>query len=131
MPGMQNQTMSLENLPDGSDPMAARREFRRALCMVSGRWKLQILGLLHRRTHCFGELRRAIPGITQRILTAQLKELETDGLVQRRAYPEVPTRVEYQITEKALSLKLVYAAILTWCEMNSSTDQATKANPGS
>jgi DNA-binding HxlR family transcriptional regulator len=128
---MQNQTMSRAALPDGSDPTAVRREFRRVLHTISGKWKLEILWQLYQRIHRFGELRRAIPGITQHMLTAQLRELEADGLVQRRAYPEVPTRVEYEITAKAVSLKPVFTAILTWCASNSSTDQATMANPGS
>ena len=61
-----------------SDPVALRREMRRALATISGKWKLEILWLLNRRVHRFGELKRAIPGITQHMLTAQLRELEAD-----------------------------------------------------
>src|ERR1700736_2199749 len=101
-----------------SDPVALRAEFRKTLAMISGKWKLEILWLLHQRTHRFGELRRAIPGVTQHMLTAQLRELEADGLVLRRVYAGVPTRVEYQITAKALSLKPIFTAVLKWYEAN-------------
>ena len=84
-----------------SDPIALRREMRRALATISGKWKLEILWLLNQRVHRFGELKRAIPGITQHMLTAQLRELEADGLVSRKIFPEVPPRVEYAITSTA------------------------------
>src|SRR5271169_3329648 len=73
-----------------SDPVALRREMRRALATISGKWKLEILWLLNQRVHRFGELKRAIPGITQHMLTAQLRELEADGLVSRKIFAEVP-----------------------------------------
>src|ERR1700722_1766122 len=66
-----------------SDPVEARGELRRALATISGKWKLEILWLLNQRVHRFGELKRAIPGITQPMLTSQLRELEDDGLVIR------------------------------------------------
>jgi DNA-binding HxlR family transcriptional regulator len=69
-----------------SDPVALRR----ALATISGKWKLAILWLLNQRVHRFGELKRAIPGITQHMLTAQLRELEADGLVSRKIFAEVP-----------------------------------------
>jgi DNA-binding HxlR family transcriptional regulator len=64
-----------------SDPIALRGEMREALATIAGKWKLEILWLLNQRIHRFGELKRAIPGITQHMLTAQLRELEADGLV--------------------------------------------------
>ncbi|MNV96138.1 putative HTH-type transcriptional regulator YybR [compost metagenome] len=64
--------------------------------------------------HRFNELRRAIPGVTQHMLTQQLRELENDGMVRRTVYPEIPPRVEYQITEDARRLKPVFEAILMW-----------------
>src|SRR5271169_1984901 len=73
-----------------SDPIVARRELRRALAMISGKWKLEILWLLNQRVHRFGELKRAIPGITQHMLTSQLRELEDDGLVIRTIFAEIP-----------------------------------------
>lgn len=91
-------------------------EMRRAFSLLSGKWKLEILWLLHQRLHRFGELRRAIPGITQHMLTAQLRELEADGLVTRTVFAEVPPRVEYAITDKALGLGPTIAALMAWWE---------------
>jgi DNA-binding HxlR family transcriptional regulator len=76
-----------------SDPAVAKvvqAEFRRAVGMISGRWKLEILWLLSHGTHRFGELKRGLPGITQHMLTAQLRALEKDGLIKRTIFAEVP-----------------------------------------
>jgi len=128
---MEEQTMNSAALRDGSDPTIWRKAFRRTLRMISGKWKLEVLWLLHQRTHRFGELRRAIPGGTQHMLTAQLRELEADGLVLRRVYAGVPTRVEYQITAKALSLKPIFTAVLKWYEANAAADRsATEVRGG-
>ncbi|GBR43967.1 winged helix-turn-helix transcriptional regulator [Neokomagataea thailandica] len=89
-------------------------EMRRAFSMLSGKWKLEIMWLLHQRIHRFGELRKAIPGITQHMLTAQLRELEADGLIFRTVYAEVPPRVEYKITAKALGLGPTIEALTAW-----------------
>jgi DNA-binding HxlR family transcriptional regulator len=75
---------------------------------------------LRQGTHRFGELKRAIPGITQHMLTAQLRELEADGLVLRRVFAEVPVRVEYELSPSALSLKPIFDAIILWCESHAS-----------
>lgn len=97
------------------DPVAAMREgVRRAMSLFSGRWKLEILWLLNQKMHRFNELLRAIPEITQHMLTAQLRELERDGLVRRTAYPEVPPRVEYELTDDARRLQPIFEAILSW-----------------
>jgi len=93
---------------------ALRVEVRNALGLLTGKWKLEILFLLNQRLHRFGELRRAIPGITQHMLTAKLRELESDGLIRRTAYPEVPPRVEYEMTSKARRLEPVFDAIFSW-----------------
>jgi DNA-binding HxlR family transcriptional regulator len=76
-----------------ADPFALRTELRDALATITGKWKLEILWLLNLRVHRFGELRRAIPGISQHMLTAQLRELESDGLIRRKIFAEVPPRV--------------------------------------
>ncbi len=91
-------------------------EMRRAFAMLSGKWKLEIMWLLHQRTHRFGELRKQIPGITQHMLTAQLRELEADGLVSRTVFAEVPPRVEYQMTGKARGLGPTMQALTAWWE---------------
>ncbi|MBN9984641.1 helix-turn-helix transcriptional regulator [Rhizobium laguerreae] len=104
---MENQTMA-----DGEINM--HEEMRRAFALLSGKWKLEIMWLLHQRIHRFGELRKAIPGITQHMLTAQLRELEADGLVSRTVFAEVPPRVEYAITQKARGLGPTMEALTAW-----------------
>ncbi|MPY56115.1 helix-turn-helix transcriptional regulator [Streptomyces spongiae] len=82
--------------------------------MLGGRWKLAILKQLVAGTRRFGELRRALPGITQRMLTRQLRELEADGLVARTVYREVPPRVEYALTEVGHSLDSITEELDKW-----------------
>jgi len=93
-------------------------EFRRAVGMISGRWKLEILWLLSQGTHRFGELKRGLPGITQHMLTAQLRALEKDGLIKRTIFAEVPPRVEYEITPNARRLRPIFVEIVKWAEDN-------------
>lgn len=71
-----------------------------ALMKIGGKWKMPILFRLNMRTWRFGELLRDLPGITQKMLTQHLRELESDGFLTRHSYPEVPPRVEYSLTEK-------------------------------
>lgn len=83
--------------------------------MIGGKWKLTILQILiFHGTKRFGELRREIDGITQTMLTKQLRALEDDGLVQRQIYAEVPPRVEYKATDDALALKPAFEAMHSW-----------------
>jgi DNA-binding HxlR family transcriptional regulator len=89
-------------------------EMRRAFALLSGKWKLEIMWLLNQRVYRFGELRKAIPGITQHMLTAQLRELESDGLISRTVFAEVPLRVEYEITQKARGLGPTMEALTAW-----------------
>lgn len=93
-----------------------QEEMRRAFAMLSGKWKLEIMWLLHQRVYRFGELRKAIPGITQHMLSAQLRELEADGLVSRTVFAEVPPRVEYEMTQKARGLGPTMQALTAWWE---------------
>jgi DNA-binding HxlR family transcriptional regulator len=105
-----------------TDPSVAKvvqAEFRRAVGMISGRWKLEILWLLsHHGTRRFGELKRGLPGITQHMLTAQLRALEKDGLITRTIFAEVPPRVEYEITPAARRLRPIFLEIVKWAEEN-------------
>jgi len=94
--------------------MTSQEEMRRAFAMLSGKWKLEILWLLSQRLHRFGELRKAMPGVTQHMLTVQLRELEADGLISRTVFAEVPPRVEYEITPKALGLRPTMEALTAW-----------------
>ncbi|GBR02681.1 helix-turn-helix transcriptional regulator [Asaia siamensis] len=96
------------------DDFTMQDEMRRAFSMLSGKWKLEIMWLLNQRVHRFGELRKAISGITQHMLTAQLRELEADGLISRTVYAEVPPRVEYEMTAKARGLGPTMEALTAW-----------------
>ena len=84
------------------------------LRVIGGKWKVLILWNLHEEMRRFSELRRAIPGITQKMLTQQLRELESDGLVHREVYAEVPPRVEYSITDYGRSLGPLLATMCEW-----------------
>ncbi len=84
------------------------------LRLLGGKWKLLILWHLWPRIRRFNELKRAIPGITQHMLTTQLRELEADGIVSRTVYAEVPPRVEYALTEYAATLEQVLRPLAAW-----------------
>ena len=86
--------------------------------MVGGKWKGVILYFLLEGTLRFNELRKKIPGITQLMLTLQLRELEADGLVQRTVYAVVPPRVEYALTPWGRSLEPVMRAMAVWGRTN-------------
>ncbi|ROL70254.1 MarR family transcriptional regulator [Pseudomonas chlororaphis] len=104
----------MENQTDEVPHINMHEEMRRAFALLSGKWKLEIMWLLNQRIYRFGELRKAISGITQHMLTAQLRELEHDGLVSRTVFAEVPPRVEYEMTEKARALGPTMQALATW-----------------
>ena len=93
-------------------------EMRRAFALLSGKWKLEIMWLLNQRVYRFGELRKAIPGITQHMLTAQLRELEADGLVHREQQPVMPPRVDYSLTPLGEELAEVLVPLLRWVGRN-------------
>jgi DNA-binding HxlR family transcriptional regulator len=112
---MQNHTeQACAGIADNIDEVHA--EIRKAIAIFGGKWKLEILWLLSQRMHRFNELRRAIPGVTQHMLTAQLRELESDGLVRRTLYPEIPPRVEYELTDRAGRLRPVFEALLAFMQ---------------
>lgn len=106
--------VSMEKQTNDDGQVNMHEEMRRAFSLLSGKWKLEIMWLLNQRVYRFGELRKAIPGITQHMLTAQLRELEMDGLVSRTVFAEVPPRVEYEITAKARGLGPTMEALTTW-----------------
>lgn len=85
-----------------------------ALAVIGGKWKVVILYHLNNRVARFSELKRAIPGVTQKMLTQQLRELERDGLVARKVYPEVPPRVEYSQTALGKTLQPVLKTVCDW-----------------
>ncbi len=83
--------------------------------LIGGKWKLIILQILiFQGTKRFNELRRSIEGVTQTMLTNQLRALEKDGLVSRKIYAEVPPRVEYTATPRAVDLQDMFKAMHDW-----------------
>jgi len=82
--------------------------------LIGGRWKIVLLWYLFQGVQRFSDLQRAVPGITQKVLTHQLREMEKSGLLIRTVYPEVPPKVEYQITPLGLTLKPVVDAMHQW-----------------
>lgn len=86
-----------------------------ALSVIGGRWKpVIIFHLLENEMLRFGELKKSIPGVTQRMLTNQLRELEADNIVDRKVYAEVPPRVEYRLTDYGRTLKPIMLAMRDW-----------------
>ncbi|MDJ0626072.1 MAG: helix-turn-helix domain-containing protein [Candidatus Caenarcaniphilales bacterium] len=85
------------------------------LAVIGGRWKpIIIFHLLENEVLRFGELKKSIPGVTQRMLTNQLRELENNGVIHREVYAEVPPRVEYSLTEYGRSLKPIMLSMRDW-----------------
>lgn len=85
-----------------------------AIAVLGGAWKLTAVKYLLQRTHRFGELRRAVGPVTPRVLTRQLRELETDGIITRTVYAEVPPRVEYAVTDRGRTLEPIVTALDAW-----------------
>lgn len=86
------------------------------LTLISDKWKVLILRDLMNGTLRFGELKKSIGHVTQKVLTAQLRQMEASGLLTRKVYAEVPPRVEYTLTELGYSLKPVTDALWKWGE---------------
>ena len=86
------------------------------LTLISDKWKVLILRDLLTGTKRFGELRKSIGTVSQKVLTSQLRQMEESGLLTRKVYAEVPPRVEYTLTEFGYSLKPIMDAMWTWGE---------------
>ena len=85
------------------------------MSVIEGRWKTVILCKLYANGPMrFNQLMKEIDGVSPRILTKQLKEMEADGIIKRTSYPEIPPRVEYSITERGLSLGPILKAMADW-----------------
>lgn len=92
--------------------------------IIGGRWKI----LIHREVFTgvkrFGELRRALTGITEKVLAQQLKEMERDGIIVKRVYPEIPPKAEYSLTPAGRSLQPILEAMHEWAESHARQGQA-------
>jgi Predicted transcriptional regulators len=89
-----------------------------SIALIDGKWKSVVLFHLMDGTMRFNALRRAIPGVTQRMLTNQLREMEDDGLILRKVYAEVPPKVEYSLSPLGLSMKPILLALKAWGDAN-------------
>jgi DNA-binding HxlR family transcriptional regulator len=113
-------------------PEAAEEMFR----ILQGRWKLAILFHLFGgvdkkcRVMRFSELERAIPAISQKMLIQQLRELERDGIVLRTIYPQIPPRVEYQLTKIGIALRPALRALLAWAALRKGAMPPSAQNKG-
>lgn len=85
-----------------------------ALTVISGKWKLKILNQLLAGPIRYSDIKRAAKGITEKMLTQQLRELEEDGIISRKVYPVVPPRVEYTYTELGRELTGIFYALEKW-----------------
>lgn len=95
--------------------------FRQFLSRIADKWSLLVVRVLSNvpEHRCrFSELKRHIPGISQRMLTTTLRNLEQDGLVTRHYYPEIPPRVEYELTELGISLRAPIKSLFDWIQEN-------------
>ncbi|MEU3954976.1 winged helix-turn-helix transcriptional regulator [Streptomyces achromogenes] len=91
-------------------------EVRQILDRVADKWSLLVIALLENRSLRFNQLRHSIEGISQRMLTVTLRQLERDGLVRRTVHPVVPPRVDYELTPLGVTLHDTIQALVTWTE---------------
>jgi DNA-binding HxlR family transcriptional regulator len=102
-------------------------EVRQILDRVADKWSLLTIALLDRRSFRFTELRREIDGISQRMLTRTLRQLERDGLVRRTVHATVPPRVDYALTPLGVTLHETIRALVTWTERHQNEIAAARA----
>ncbi|KAA0597841.1 DNA-binding HxlR family transcriptional regulator [Azospirillum lipoferum] len=119
--------MTLSNIdfpsPSKGDDCRMAREI---LDLVGDKWSLYIIATLKDEPVRFNELRRQIDGISQRMLTITLRELERDGLVKRTLFPTIPPRVEYELTEMGRTLLAPVMALVTWARTNQENIQEAR-----
>ena len=89
--------------------------FEKVVNMIGGKWKLRIIYVLaFHETLRYGELKRLLTPITHKMLSTQLKELEKDGLINRKEYQQIPPKVEYSLTDLGLTMKPILDIMATW-----------------
>lgn len=97
-----------------------------ALDVVGGKWKVLILWALHDERRRFGDLRRTVPGISEKMLIHSLKEMEADGIVLRHDFREIPPRVEYSLTAFGVSLSAALSPLCEWGQLHMARIGAVK-----
>jgi DNA-binding HxlR family transcriptional regulator len=100
-----------------------------AFDVIGGKWKAVILWELHERARRFGELKRLVTGISEKMLIQQLREMEADGLIDRRVFHEVPPRVEYSATRLGASLNVAMGPLADWGERYQKLRVAQRVGP--
>jgi DNA-binding HxlR family transcriptional regulator len=107
-------------------------ELEEALKVLDGQWKMLILFHLFRAPVLrFSELRRVIPGISQKMLIQQLRDLEKEGVVNRKVYPEVPPKVEYTLTKDGVALLPALVALKSWAVSRTCSSDKKKSSADS
>jgi len=99
-------------------PSANECPVEAAMTVIGGKWKVSILWVLDQRAFRFGELRRSMPGLTEKVLASHLREMEEDGIVHREDFDEVPPRVEYSLTERGTALNAALKPLGAWGRVN-------------
>lgn len=102
-------------------------DVRQILDRIGDKWSLLVIALLDDRSMRFTELKKTIDGISQRMLTVTLRQLERDGLVNRTVHPVVPPRVDYELTPLGVTLHATIQSLVTWTETNQSQIAAARA----
>ena len=101
-----------------------------AFDVIGGKWKALILWEIHSRPRRFGELRRLLPGISEKMLIQQLREMEAHGIVHREVFHEVPPRVEYSVTEMGAALDHALIPLADWGEKYADRIRSVHAGQG-
>ena len=99
---------------------------RTVISQIGGKWSPLVLQLLSERPYRFGELRRLVPDISQRMITQTLRDLERDGYVDRTVYPTKPPSVDYRLTELGHSMFLSFSGLLVWAHDNAEAVKAAR-----
>lgn len=99
------------------------------LALIGGRWKIPLIFHLLGGAKRFSELSRALTGVSQKVLTQQLREMARDGLVERKVYAEVPPKVEYALTPLGRSLEFVVDAMCRWGDSHGTPTISREAQP--
>jgi DNA-binding HxlR family transcriptional regulator len=102
------------------------RPLAQVLACIGDKWSILLIDVLGDATLRFKDLRRAMPGISERMLTVTLRNLERDGLIERQHYPTIPPRVEYRLSERGRSLRCAIVPIARWAADNRETIEESR-----
>jgi DNA-binding HxlR family transcriptional regulator len=110
------------------DQQQFKHSIEQTLKVIGGKWKPVILCHLTEGVKRFGELKRDMPEITQKMLTQQLRELEQDGIIDRKVYTQVPPKVEYSLTDYGLTIKQVLNVMSQWGDKHQERNKVSSEN---